>query len=384
MAAGPPSASRLVKALNWEPIDRVPIFPPIPWDPRAWPPEGRPAGWMGEDNYLQVAELCARHCDVIVGTGALEAIFDRRFMLIPQEYIEVESQSTVNGRTTIRYRVRTPKGELYTTEAFDSGVATSWYPEPLLKDREDVARIKSVPYRFDPPDLDRLFEDRARLGDRGLMQIGVSTPLVSTGRMFEFGHFLEWAASERALIEDLIAIHAERIHERLQWLLEHGVGPVYWFGGSEQATPPMMSRGFYEDLVGRYDEPLMQLVRRHGCYVHVHCHGKVNGVLERVMDMGAHLFDPCEPPPDGDLDFADAKRRAGGRLVLLGNIEFRHLEFATPDEIERLVADAICRGGKEGMFLYPSATGIARISDRYRDNAIRYIEAGLRYGGISP
>ncbi|MFQ6097020.1 MAG: hypothetical protein ACE5O2_04775, partial [Armatimonadota bacterium] len=54
--------------------------------------------------------------------------------------------------------------------------------------------------------------------------------------------------------------------------------------------------------------------------------------------------------------------------------------FATPDEIEVLVKPAICDGGKEGMFLYPTATPITSISDRYRDNAIRYIEAGLRYG----
>lgn len=378
-----PSAQRLLRTINWQPSDRVPIFPPIPWDPRNWPPPEPPSGWRGEDNYLQLAELCAQHCDVIVGTGTLGPIFDRRFMLIPPEYIEVESRQTTNGKTTVRLRVRTPRGDLHTTELSHAGVSTGWYPEPLLKDKDDVARILSVPYRFDPPDLAPFFADRDRLGERGLMQIGVSTPLVSTGRMFEFGHFLEWCRAEPALVEELVATHAERIRERLFWLLKNGVGPVYWFGGSEQATPPMMSRDLYDRLVVKYDRPLIQLVREHGCYAHVHCHGKVNDLLERVMDMGAHMFDPCEPPPDGDLDFADAKGRAYGRMVLMGNIEFRHLEFAEPDEVEQMVADAICRGGKQGTMLFPSATPITTVTDRYRDNAIRYIKAGLEHGRLN-
>ncbi len=374
------SAERLTRAINWQPVDRVPIFPPIPWDPRNWPPREPYGDWRDEDNYLELAELCARHCDVIVGTAALGPMFDRRFMLIPREFIGLESRHVDDGRVVVRHRVRTPAGDLRTTEVRHPGVATTWYPEPLLKDERDVSRILSVPYRFEPPDLQRFHADRSRLGHRALIQIGISTPLVSTGRMFEFGHFLEWCCSRRALIEKLIATHAERIHERLRWLLDNGVGPVYWFGGSEQATPPMMSPDLYDDLVVRYDRPLIQLVRKHGCYAHVHCHGKVNGVLERVMEMGAHLFDPCEPPPDGDLDFADAKRRAHGRMVLMGNIEFRHLEAAAPEDIERMVADAIGRGGKQGMMLYPSATPITTISDRYRHNAARYIEAGLAYG----
>jgi hypothetical protein len=61
----------------------------------------------------------------------------------------------------------------------------------------------------------------------------------------------------------------------------------------------------------------------------------------------------------------------------------RHLEFASPAEIDEQVHEAIERGGKEGMILGLSATAITSISDRYRDNAIQYIESGLRYGELN-
>ena len=155
---------------------------------------------------------------------------------------------------------------------------------------------------------------------------------------------------------------------------------MFWFGGSEQATPPMMSPRMYDALVAKYDGPLFELVHQHDCYVHVHCHGKISGILDRLVELGVDLLNPVEPPPQGDIEMGEAKRRVDGRITLMGNIEFRDLEFAEPDEIEKKVRHAIEDGGKKHTILYPSARGITDVSERYRENAIRYIEAGLKYG----
>ncbi len=371
---------RLLRAVRWEPGDRVPLLPPIPYHPLQWedhPPQG---GWQTEDNFLQVLELVRRHCALLSGARHVGGLFDRRFFLVPREYIEVVSRETLDGHTTVTTVVHTPQGDLRTVDEHDAGVATGWYTEPLLKSEEDVEKLLSVPYHFEPPDLTKVHEDERRLGDRGLQQIGVSTPLVSISRMFHFDQFLEWCASKPSIILHLMDVLTERIRERLEYCLAQDAGPVYWFGGSEQATPPMMSPEYYDTFVVPYDGPLMQMVREAGKLVHVHCHGKVNQCFEKIMDMGAHMLDPLEPPPDGDLPLAEAKARARGRMALIGNIEFRHLEFATPQQIEDLVRRALCEGPKEGLILGCSATAIATVTDRYRDNAIRYIEAGLEYG----
>ena len=371
---------RLLRAVRWERGDRVPLLPPIPWHPLQWEDHPPQSGWQTEDNYLQVLELVQEHCAHLVGARAGYGLFDRRFFLVPPEHIEVVSHETHNGHTTVTTVVHTPLGDLRTVDEHDANIATGWYTEPLLKTKDDVAKLLSVPYRFHPPDLSPLHEDERRLGDRGLQQISVSTPLVSISRLFHFDQFLEWCAAERDTILHLMDVLTERIRRSLQYCLDQGVGPVYWFGGSEQATPPMMSPEYYDTFVVPYDGPLMQMVRDAGKLVHVHCHGKVNGCFEKIMGMGAHLLDPLEPPPDGDLPLAEAKERARGRLALIGNLEFRHLEFATPQEIEEMVRRAICEGPPEGLILGCSATPITTVTDRYRDNAIRYIEAGLEYG----
>ena len=302
------SRERILRTVRGEPVDRVPISAPVTWDPM-WRISGNEPDWAAEPNYAAVRELVEQHCDPIVGMG-LGGLFDRRYLLIPTQFISprpVEQEGARRRRVTL---VHTPNGDLRTTEEWHEGVQTVWYPEPLVKDKRDAERLLSVPFRFDPPDPSILLEVPRELGGRGVTQVGVSTPLVCVSRLFAFEQFLEWCVAEQELIDRLIRAAQERICEKLAWVLQHGGGPLVWFGGSEQATPPMMSPQLYNAFVVRYDKPLFDLVHGYGCYVHVHCHGKISGILDRLLEMGADLLDPVEPPPDGDITLAEAKQIA--------------------------------------------------------------------------
>jgi hypothetical protein len=312
----------------------------------------------------------------------LGTVGDRSQFHCPGKYSKILSTQRSDGRTTTTRVLHTPKGDLRTVTAMDAGVHTVWTVEPLVKDLDDVERILSVPFDWQKPDMEAFRREVAQLGDRGVMEIGISTPMVCVSHILSFETFLCWTAAERPTIERLIRTVFERIYEKLKYILEHGAGPIFWIGGSEQATPPMMSPKFYDGFVVKYDGQLIDLIHKHGQYAHVHCHGKVARIFDRLLEMGVDMLDPVEPPPDGDIEIGEAKRRAAGRMTLMGNIEFRHLEFATPQEIDEMVRRAICDGPKDHLILFPSATAISRISDRYRDNAIQYIESGLKYGAF--
>ena len=101
-----------------------------------------------------------------------------------------------------------------------------------------------------------------------------------------------------------------------------------------------------------------------------------------MLEMGADMTDPVEAPPDGDIDFAEAKRRCRRQMVLMGNIQLRHLEYCTRDEIAEMVRRAICEGGREGMMLYPTARPLTWMSDNLTENCLQYMESALEYGAI--
>ena len=372
---------RILRTARGEPVDRVPIASPVSWTPAMLPGGPLQADLRHDDaNLNQVLDLVEEHCDEF--TRSRGVVFDRGHLQIPVQYIRKENTRKGNRVITINV-VETPKGNLQGKSAAEDGIRTAWSIEPLIKDKGDVERILSVPYSFDEPDYQEFFKAREWLGDRGVLEVGVSVPLVSVSHMFSFDQFFLWCAAERETIMRLIETVFERTYDRLERVLKEGVGPVFWFGGSEQATPPMMSPELFDELSIAYDKQLFDLVHRYGGLVHVHCHGKISGILSKLVDAGVDFLDPVEPPPQGDITMEDAKRLCDGKTVLLGNIEFCDLEFDTPAEIDRKVFEAIIPGGKKHMILYPSATPITPLTDRYRDNAIQFITSGLKYGSMN-
>ncbi|NOZ23157.1 MAG: hypothetical protein GXP25_18945 [Planctomycetes bacterium] len=271
---------RILKTMRGEPVDRIPIGSPIsrsilpPRDPN------QKTIWDDDPNYQAVLPLAEEHCDGFARGGGIG--FDRGNLQIPRRYMKGESERKGN-RVISTIRIDTPKGELRRVAEKEDGIQTTWVTEPLIKDKADVEKILSVPYEFEEPNYQAFFEDRERLGDRGVMEVGVSVPLVSISHMFHFDEFLLWCAAEHDTIKLLMDTLFERIYDRLERVLKEGVGPSFWLGGSEQATPPMMSPDLYDELSIGYDRQLFDLIHKYDGIVHVHCHGKVNGILDKLV-----------------------------------------------------------------------------------------------------
>jgi len=189
-----------------------------------------------------------------------------------------------------------------------------------------------------------------------------------------------WCVTEKNTITRLIETVFERIYEQLKYLLQKGVGPVFHFGGSEQATPPMMSPKLYDEFVVKYDKKLFDLVHSYDGYVAVHCHGRVRNILDKLVKMGVDLLDPVEAPPNGDIEIGEAKKKVKGKITLVGNIQFGDMETSTPEEIDKKVKEAILSGGKKKFILATTEGPVSPVSSRMRNNYIQFIESGHKYG----
>jgi len=304
------SQERILRTIAGKPVDRTPLFAPIPWHPLALPPA--PGDWKAAPNYRRLVALAETHCDFFVQLeiperqpfrnagqtyamqGVPEGIFDRRFLLASPDRVELCGESQRDGQRLLQYRVHTPRGALTTTEAVLAGEDTVWELEPLLKDPDDAAKLLAMPHRFDPPDMSGYLAARERLGARGVAVCFVSSPLVMVSRLVGFERFLEWSVTERPLVERLIATAAERVAERLHFILAQGAGPIIRFGGCEQATPPMMSGRMFDRFVLGYERPLWQMVRDAGRIaeeVITHLAGLVGARVQVTLEIEAEVPD---------------------------------------------------------------------------------------------
>jgi uroporphyrinogen-III decarboxylase len=144
----------------------------------------------------------------------------------------------------------------------------------------------------------------------------------------------------------------------------------------------MCSPAAFDALITPFDAPIFDLIHHYGGKVIVHHHGNTDAILERIADLGADGIQPIEEPPIGDCTMAEAKRRIGDRVCLVGSVQYDDFERLTPDEMEALVARQIeDAGAGGGMILAPTAGPYAaRLSERQQENTIRFVDAGHRWG----
>jgi hypothetical protein len=208
------SKERILKTVEGERVDRIPIYAPAVTG-RIINPTGIPIGfqvayllmdgipafdeWMTQDpNYLAIVKLAEEKCERVWTYGFAE--FDRRFLLIPREFVKVASVEKKNGSLLINYRIYTPKGSLeYVCEKYKD-ISTVWDRKPLIEDRKDVQKILSVPWDLQKSDVEDFFNYQNKLEEKGgLMYIFVSTPMVCVSQLFPFEKFLTWCVAEKSI-----------------------------------------------------------------------------------------------------------------------------------------------------------------------------------------
>jgi len=102
-------------------------------------------------------------------------------------------------------------------------------------------------------------------------------------------------------------------------------------------------------------------------------------ILELLADCGIDVLQTLTPPPVGDVDLAEAKRRIGDRVCLMGYVDIIYvIQRGTPELIEHTVRHAIEVASPGGGFILGT-------SDSIRDgtpleNVRAYFQAARKYG----
>lgn len=377
------SKQRIEAALRGEAVDR-----PAMWLREGFPIAQGPAeaedfrnGWQADPLYRELFEYVQPVADDWVNWGGFP--ISRRCMALPSTFRDevLHDDGQVRRERTV---VPTPRGELSTVKEFKRNEATSWVVEPLCKTRDDLLALTEIPWAFDKDllaDARRSEADARRLaGDRYPVRIFLSSPIVIISGAMELELFLELSMTERDWFLELCEEYTRRCLEIFEayW----GDGPIdstVTFGGSEQCTPPMMSPRSFDEFVVPFDGQLVQWLKQRGALTTLHCHGRVEHALTGMVEMGVDGTDPVEPPPQGDVTYAQARDIAGDQLTLIGNLEFSDLCNAEPAFIEKQVRDILSMGTRR-VILSASAGPITHVTRKLVDNYKTWIDTVREFG----
>jgi uroporphyrinogen-III decarboxylase len=122
-------------------------------------------------------------------------------------------------------------------------------------------------------------------------------------------------------------------------------------GGSASST--VISPRVFERFVAPYDAELITLAHQAGQRIVYHTCGGMMPILEEVAAMQPDAMETFTPPAmGGDVDLAEAKRRIGDRVCMIGGFDqFHCLLGCTPEETRAAVRQCFEAAGEGGGYI---------------------------------
>jgi len=235
----------------------------------------------------------------------------------------------------------------------------------------DEAMLRETIRRFDELD--------SKLGDNGYVYMFFPTPAVAVSNAMHLENFLEFCYLEPDLMHDFCKEITRRLSLCIDAIFrEKNLDCAVVFGGCEQFTPPMMRPESFDEFVVPYEGRLVMQLKQYNVPLACHCHGRVSYALHKIIEMGYDATDPVEPPPQGDLTYKQARKIAGDRLTLIGNLETVELEYSDSLHITNRVHELMAHG-HDRLILGDAGAGLRQaVTETMDQNYRAWIDAYVK------
>lgn len=259
-----------------------------------------------------------------------------------------------------RYRIVTPKGTL--SMVTQSNQQTTWVSEPLIKNKRDIDLIGDF---VTSPWCDReaINQMAAQYGERGLVRsmvpcfdvYGQPGTWQDACCLYPTEQLILATYDDPAWVHELLGILHRRKKDYIQSMAGAKLDLCELGGGSASST--VISPRLFDEFVAPYDTVLIALAHEAGQRIVYHTCGGMMPFLEKIAAMQPDAMETFTPAAmGGDVDLADAKRRIGDRVCIIGGFDqFHFLTNCTPEatraEVRRCF-EAAGTGG--GYILSPS------------------------------
>ena len=373
------SRERLLAAYARKPVDRIPC------SPRVWAWIREYYGDVRHETLLRMADEFRFDPHTAVGvythvTGLTPSIdFD-----LP--HVQASSEESRDGDLrAVRRIFRTPAGTLTDlTKVPPPGDRTYGIsPNPvrteyLVKDRSDLEALRYLLPNCDAVSLQSYFDAENRFGDRGLVELNIMSQMCHrAGDTMAMEDLMVAYYDDRGFFDEIIGLFQRQMMDEVRHALNAGVRRFFanWYYNSMSVG---WSPRIWEEVFAPQLAVMCDIVHAQGGTVNLYDDGSFMPVADMIAAAGVDVLQTLTPPPVGDADLAELKRRIGDRVCLMGYVDLLYvIQRGSPELIDRTVREAIEIAGPTGFILGSS--------DSIRDgtpleNVRAYFEAAKKYG----
>jgi uroporphyrinogen decarboxylase len=138
---------------------------------------------------------------------------------------------------------------------------------------------------------------------------------------------------------------------------------------------PYLSPKMFRKLFMPYYRRVAQQIKKPWIF---HSDGNLMPVIDDLLSLGMNGLHPIEPGP---MNLAEMKRRFGQRLCLCGHINLDTLSRGTPEEVDRLVQDAISIAAPSGGYIAGSSNSVTSYC---KPENVRAMANAIKQYGVYP
>lgn len=148
---------------------------------------------------------------------------------------------------------------------------------------------------------------------------------------------------EPGLVKGIIEIEMGNAIEQAKAMLTCGIDALYI--GDPSSSCSLISPQHWEEFCLPVYRTFCEELHKQNILIYVHVCGNSRPILEMMADTGADCIEPLDPL--GGVEVADAKRRVGDRVALMGGVNTLTLFRGSPEDVYE-ESMACCRAGAEG------------------------------------
>lgn len=269
----------------------------------------------------------------------------------------IEREALPDSRyATERFVIATPGGTLSTV--LQSDAHTTWVAERLVKRKSDIDIIAAHAPRV-RCDVDAVNRRAGELGETGILR-GMVHPFEIYGQpgcwqdaavLYGIEDLIFAVYDDPAWVEAFLGVLLER---KLRYVasLRGARFDLIELGGGDASTT-VISPAIFSEFVAPCDSRLIACAHASGQRVVYHTCGGMMPILEDIAAMGADAMETFTPHAmGGDTDLAEARRRIGGRVCMIGGFDQnRFFRDATPQETRAAVRRCFEEAGLDGGYI---------------------------------
>ncbi|MBC7334273.1 MAG: hypothetical protein H5T85_07455 [Actinobacteria bacterium] len=299
---------------------------------------------------------------------------------------EVRLEEYRRGKSLVKnYLIKTPERE-FTQEFSISEIAPGTFsyactkkPIKSIDDLETAIKYEPPMRENYPVELKEMVcKVKSYLGNDGITSIWVPAGAFNAAAgLVDLDLLYSIFLTDKLFFEKLMDFTLKRTLPFVEATCNSGIDTIS-IGGNVPGG--FLGSKIYEEYVLPYEKKYIELAKSKGVITIYHNCGQIMALVDSYKELGSDIVEPFSPPPLGDGDLREAKKKSEGKFVIIGNVDqVNVLKDGSKELVRRVTEETIKIGKPGGKFILQTADYLEYGTPL--ENIKTYIETALKNSG---